>query len=726
MEDSRIQSVEQDEAADISEDEERRLRAVVDIFSRLSIACKSRSLYPADHPTAIDAVILLHAVMEDSLRNTPSVVVRVGRDNIVYEKWVVGQRMESLRNLASRIRSLHIQEISLSAGASLQDAEALVELLITGPEELDKAGGPENYMLARGVHNIAVVESEAQRVDDEDEEGQRAGVYLEPAPEDVEMIEGMAPDQIADLLKLLLDPEELARALMVLSGEEGQPLGRDGLADAAFAFLKSAAFIIEREHADRMQECLRSMAESLLFLDIEVRNLLLLKKVLPTLRDEPVSSGMLKQFNAQEIADVLSTFLPLIPELTPRAGSLLKTVGFREGEIRQALRLLHAKLVDLGQIPRSLLTSLETGTERDLREEVRLANKLPTLGEVVEILGEYRPEELDEIRLISHFDPGADMLTETTPMLLGLLKRGGNLDNPAKVVEMLLHNFWGLAMSAELDMAAAVLKETREILLTGDPAIDPFRPDLERMLDEAASEKMMQRVIQLACSRRDGVRSVEGLKRYMYELGEKGIAAVVEALGAEEDMSVRKCIIDTLTELCRDRIPLLGAYVDDERWYLVRNIVSIMARFHSPETIPYLRRTFTYPNPKVKMETIRAAGLTGGYGASELLMLGLQDEDERVRIICIRWLGRLEENRAAPRLIKMLENREPGAENLRLKKEIINSLGEMKAPESYEVLRKYQIKQKRLNRAEWQEINLAASEALRRLTAKFPHLERKR
>jgi HEAT repeat protein len=726
MEEGQIQGMEQESSTGVSGEEERRLRSVVDIFSRLSIACKSRSLYPAEHPTAIDAVVLLHAVMEDSLRITPSMVVKVGKDRLIYERWVVGQRMESLRTLASRIRSLNIQEISMAAGASFQEAEALVELLVSDAEEIDTAGGPETFLLVKGVHNIAVVESEAQRVDEEEQDAERqAGVDLEPAPEDVELAEDMDPEQVKDLLKLLLDPEELARVLMMLSGEEGQPLGKDGLADAAFAFLKSAALIVERKHHEREQDCLRSMAESLLFLDVDVRNLLLLKHLLPKLRDEPVCSRLLNQFNAQEIADVLSTFLPLIPELTPKAGSLLKAIGFREGEIRHAIRLMRAKLVDLGQIPPSLLASLEAGPERG-KAGGQVSNQLPTLEEVGEILGEYRPDELDEIRFISHFDPAADMLTDTTPMLLDLLEQGGSLDNLMKVVEQLQQNFWGLAMSAELNMAASVLVVTRKILNNGDPAIDPFRSDLRRMLEEASSDKVMRRVIQIACNNRDEPQALEGLKRYMSELGEVGIYAMVEALGAAEDMSVRKCIIDTLTDMCRDRVPLLGAYVDDERWYLVRNIVSIMAKIRSPETIPYLRRTFYHPNPKVKAETIRALGLTGGYGSCELLMQGLQDEDERTRILCIRWLGRLEETRAAPRLVMMLEDKEPGAESLLVKKEIVMSLGEIRAPESYEVLRKYQVKQKRFSRTEWQEVNQAASQALGRLTDKFPHLERKR
>jgi len=726
MEDDQTQEIEQREGADLSGDDEVRLRSVVDIFSRLSIACKSRMLYPAEHPTAIDTVVLLHAVMEDSLRTIPSIAVKVGKDSLVYERWVVGRRMESLRTLATRIRSLNIQEIFIDAGASFQEAEALVELLVSDPEELEKAGGAETFLLAKGVHSIVVVESSAQRTDEEeDEETDLVGQELAAAPEEIERPDAASPEEVRDLLELLLNPEELGRALMALTGKDGRPLGKKELAGAAFFFLKDANTIVRREYPERQEECWRSMAESLLFLNTDVRNLLLLGYLFPQLREEPVCSEILNQFNAQEMADLLSIFLPVTPELTPKTGSLLKAIGFRDGEIRNTLRMLRAKLVDLGQIPTSLLVSLEKGMERGSSKS-QPSTKLPTFEEIVSCLGEYRPEELDEIRLISIYDPSVDMLADTTPMLLDLLKQGGNLDNPGKVVELLQQNFWGLTMSAQLGLAASVLEGTREILQNGDPAIDPFRSDLKRMLEEAASERTMKSTIMAACSRRGNPQAVEALKRYMGELGEKGLAAMVEALGAEEDMSVRKYIIDVLIAMCRDRIYLLGAYVDDPRWYLVRNIVSIMARFHDPVTIPYLRRTFFHPNPKVRSETIRALGLTGSYGASDLLMQGLQDPDERMRILCIRWLGRLEEVRAVNHLIKMLEDKEPGAESMSVKKEILLSLGEIRAPESYEVLRKYQSKQKRFNRAEWQELNQAASQSLERLADKFPHLERRR
>jgi HEAT repeat protein len=724
MEEEQARYMEQAEEKGLSDDERGRLQCVVDIFSRLAIACKSRTLYSADHPAAQDAVLLLHAVMQDSLMSVPNLDVKVGKESLVYDKWLVGKRMESLRQLASRIRSLNIQEISINAGVSFQEVQSLVELLVSDPEDLVSAGGAETYLLIKGVHGISVLESTSQKVD-EDEAESLAGEGMELAPEEVEEPEVEAPQEVADLLELVLNPEELGQVLMGLRGEDGQPLDENERADAIFTFIKEAAAIIEREYPQRKQDCCRGMAESLLFLDSDVRNMLLLRSMFSKIREEPVCSEILNQFNSQEMADLLSHFFPIAPELLPKSANLLKAIGFRESEIRHTHRLLRARLIDLGQVDPSLLEALEVGREPATHTEIA-PDKLPTLQDIVSVLGEYWPEEIDEINRISEFEPGVALLSETTPMLLDMIKQGGKLDNPGVAVELLQQNFWGLTTSAQLNMAAMVLENMRDILQNGHPAIDPFRSDLTHMLEEAASEPVMQRTIQLACGRRDDPEALEGLKRYMAVLGPRGIEAMVQALGNEEDMAVRKFIIDVLAPLCKDNIPLLASYLEDERWYLVRNLVTIMARLHSQEALPYLRRTFFHPNPKVRAETIRALGLIGGYGAGEMLMMGLQDDDENVRVLCIRWLGRLEETRAVTRLVKMLEDKEAGAEDLQVKKEIILSLGEIRAPETFDVLRKYQSKQKRFSRAEWQEINQCAGDALQCLVEKFPHLERRR
>ena len=171
MEEARFPYIDQKEQIDLSEDDKNRLNMIVDVFTRLSIACKSRSLYPADHPTAREAVYVAYSVMDNSLLNNPSIKVRVAKDSMLYESWPIGKKRESLRQLASRIRSLNIQEIVFTAGLTQREVETMVELLVNDPEELEIKGGAKKFLLDKGVYNISVIESTAHRADGEVVEG---------------------------------------------------------------------------------------------------------------------------------------------------------------------------------------------------------------------------------------------------------------------------------------------------------------------------------------------------------------------------------------------------------------------------------------------------------------------------------------------------------------------------------------------------------------------------
>jgi HEAT repeats len=753
MEEARAHGKEDPQGTEFLDEDSRQLNEIAGIFSRLSIACKSRSLYPAEHPNAKEAVNILHSTMANTLNGIPSITIQVDKDGLIYEDHSIGRGRESFKQLAFRIRSLNIQEIVFDAGLNQAEVEALVELMLCDPEVLDTDDGAETFLLTRGVHNIHVTESRAHRADGEDHEG-GGGLTLEAAPEDdglgagaakkggdldagtafveitsaLEVLEAELSGEPKDFLALLLNPEELARSLMQLAvdGENENLLGIEEHADAVFQFLKDASIQVNQRYAEFKIKCFRCMAESLLFLGTSLRNQLLLKHLIPKIDEEPVCIHLISHFNPQEIADILSNFFSGAPQLVSRSRGLLKSAGFKDRDIELAIDLLKNRLVDLGEVPPSIIAALENGLEEGSDDVLNAAFELPDLDEISASGAAYLPDEIEAIQGMYELDLSQETLLETTPMLLDLLGLGARLDNLDRIVALLQHNFWDLTGSAQLNLAAAILEKIKSVLGNNDPAIDPFRPDLVRLLQEATSDVVMHRIIQFSYDRRGEPPAVEGFKRYMSGLGEKGIVALIDSLGSEEDMSLRKYLVDVLSELGRDYVQVLGTYVDDPRWYLVRNIVVIMARLRIPDTLPYLRLTIIHPNEKVRAETIRCLGLMGSEEAANMLINNLQSMDETTRILCIRWLGRIEEPRAVNRLINMLEGKEAGAESLQVKKEIIQCLGEIKSPEAHYILKKYRNMHKLLNRSEWLEINKAAQEALDNLEGLYPHLKEKR
>ena len=212
----------------------------------------------------------------------------------------------------------------------------------------------------------------------------------------------------------------------------------------------------------------------------------------------------------------------------------------------------------------------------------------------------------------------------------------------------------------------------------------------------------------------------------MRVLREDGVVAMINVLGDEEDMAMRKYITDAMVELARDYTGLITARLNDERWYLVRNLISILGRMRATDALPYLRQTFYHPNPKVRAETIRTLGFIGGYEASTFLIEGLSNPDHQTRVLCIRWLGRLEERRANSALIQTLESlKDNRQEDLELKKEIVISLGKLGNLDTIAILEKYRKMSKFGYREQWEEINMAAEQSLQQLLARFPHARRK-
>jgi len=50
-------------------------------------------------------------------------------------------------------------------------------------------------------------------------------------------------------------------------------------------------------------------------------------------------------------------------------------------------------------------------------------------------------------------------------------------------------------------------------------------------------------------------------------------------------------------ELARGYTELITSRLGDERWYLVRNLISILGRMRAADALPQLRQAFYHPNP---------------------------------------------------------------------------------------------------------------------------------
>ncbi|NLE74177.1 MAG: hypothetical protein GX604_06085 [Actinobacteria bacterium] len=119
------------------------------------------------------------------------------------------------------------------------------------------------------------------------------------------------------------------------------------------------------------------------------------------------------------------------------------------------------------------------------------------------------------------------------------------------------------------------------------------------------------------------------------------LPVLLDLLADEEDRAVRRSLLAILT--ARRDLPsrFIVSHLDDHRWYVVRNMVQLLAV--SPDARPdlHLRATVHHPDERVRKEVIRTLErmAAAGQDSSPLLRVFLRDSDSGVRTLAARIVG---------------------------------------------------------------------------------------
>jgi len=123
---------------------------------------------------------------------------------------------------------------------------------------------------------------------------------------------------------------------------------------------------------------------------------------------------------------------------------------------------------------------------------------------------------------------------------------------------------------------------------------------------------------------------------YLKLLSWKAIDPLVWALGELEHFSARRAVCQALEVLAGDHPDLLGKGIENPRWYVIRNIVSILGKIGDPRAFNYFRRSIQHPDIRVRRETITSAAKIVTNEAADFLVAALNDPDEKIQMLALR------------------------------------------------------------------------------------------
>lgn len=199
---------------------------------------------------------------------------------------------------------------------------------------------------------------------------------------------------------------------------------------------------------------------------------------------------------------------------------------------------------------------------------------------------------------------------------------------------------------------------------------------------------------------------------YLVLLQRNSIKPLIHLLGALKNSKTRRVICDALSEMGKNAIELITPFIDDRRWYLVRNVIYILGRIGKEQSLPYLQKAFNHQEVRVRREVVQGLGLIGGPKAVAMLVRALLDADVRIRAMAAINLGKIGKSAGLGPLLDVVQSKDFPKRDPAEMRAFFEAIGMIGSKESVPVLQKLLERKSWFIRGKRDEIRMGAANTL--------------
>jgi len=202
------------------------------------------------------------------------------------------------------------------------------------------------------------------------------------------------------------------------------------------------------------------------------------------------------------------------------------------------------------------------------------------------------------------------------------------------------------------------------------------------------------------------------IDRLCSAIGQTLAYPLIQRLCVAESLHARKTIAIALTSSGEAAIPAILPMLKDERWYVVRNMVTILGEIGSAETVGALQQTARHPEPKVRKEVIKSFLKINSPTIENAFISLIDDEDEDVVRQAIFSLGAIRSKTAVRPLLDIVTASDIFLKELPLKKQALAALGRIGDKQATTALMDLIGSMGLLAPGRWQEFKIAIAKTL--------------
>jgi len=240
-----------------------------------------------------------------------------------------------------------------------------------------------------------------------------------------------------------------------------------------------------------------------------------------------------------------------------------------------------------------------------------------------------------------------------------------------------------LVTISEFKKASELLKRLNIILKTYELSNWQIEA-IYKLIQNAGDEVRIERIGRIL-EREEAIR-LDEVNEFLVLLQQNSIKPLIKVLGELKNSKTRRVVCDALSEIGKNSIEFFTPFMDDRRWYLVRNITYILGRIGKEKAIPYIQKAFNHEDIRVRREAVQALGLIGGPKAVSLLAKDLTDKDARIRAMAAINLGKIGKTIGLAALLEVVQSKDFQKKEAPEMKAFLDAIGMVGSNEALPVL----------------------------------------
>lgn len=154
----------------------------------------------------------------------------------------------------------------------------------------------------------------------------------------------------------------------------------------------------------------------------------------------------------------------------------------------------------------------------------------------------------------------------------------------------------------------------------------------------------------------------------------KSTRSIVDLLCMLENMKQRKVLCEILVKRGEKDISPILAKLDDSRWYVVRNMIYILAKISGPKSIDNIKHLAFHKDERVRREILRLLESIKSKESNQILLKMVDDDVKTIRIAAIRQLGLRKDKNGLEHLKSIIINKQFKDKKNAEKREILTAI----------------------------------------------------